>query len=66
MTPNLRWRIFDNTEMYNDNVCVKYVCTMKPNIFILFIGDLKNEHKVLQWLVDQKSKNPHPSNNKRF
>lgn len=52
--------------MYNDDVCVKYVCTMKPNIFILFIGDLKNENKVLQWLVDQKSKNPHPSNNKRF
>lgn len=30
------------------------------NIFILFIGDLKNEKKVLQWLIDQKSKNPHP------
>ncbi|CAG4916765.1 unnamed protein product [Colias eurytheme] len=27
---------------------------------IMYDGDLKNENKVLQWLIDQKSKNPHP------
>lgn len=29
-------------------------------IYYLFIGDLTKEKKVLQWLIDQKSKNPHP------